>query len=91
MNIIKVKQEFLDQFVAGVRDHARNSMSEPGCVRYDVLRDIDDPQIICLYEVFKDEAAFKEHLTFDYYKAWMASSQHWRHGDNRIRRVLDYI
>lgn len=91
LNIIKVKQEFLEDFVTGVRDHASNSLTEPGCVRYEVLQDLDDPQTICLYEVFKDEAAFKEHLTHGYYNEWITSSKDWRHGENRIRHVLDYI
>lgn len=90
-NIIKVRLESLDEFVAGVRDHAANSRSEPGCVRYDVLRDVNDPQIICLYEVFKDEAAFEKHMTYPYYREWMRRSRDWRHSEDRVRRVLDYI
>jgi quinol monooxygenase YgiN len=56
-----------------------------------VLQDTSDPQIVCLYEVFRDEAAFREHLTYDHYKKWMEISKDWRHGENRIRHVLDYI
>ena len=90
-NIIKVKQENLDQFLAGVYQHARNSSAEPGCVRYEVLQDTGNPQIVCLYELFRDEAAFKEHQTYAYYKQWMESSREWRHSENRIRHVLGYI
>lgn len=91
LNIIKVKREHLAEFVAGVREHAENSRSEPGCARYDVLQDVDDPQTICLYEVFRDQAAFEEHLTYAYYEDWMRRSKDWRHSENRVRRVLDYI
>jgi autoinducer 2-degrading protein len=90
-NIIKVREEHLEKFLKGVYQHARNSSSEPGCVRYEVLQDVADPQTVCLYEVFRDEAAFKEHLTYDYYKEWMTNSKEWRHSENRIRHVLDYI
>lgn len=90
-NLITVKSEHLDEFVAGVREHARNSNAEPGCVRYDVLQDIDDPQVICLYEVFRDEDAFRMHLSRDYYRTWMQISKSWRVSENRIRHVLDYI
>jgi len=90
-NIIRVKQECLDKFVVGVREHARNSNAESGCVRYDVLQDKEDPHVICLYEVFQNENAFRKHLTYDYYKAWMERSKEWRHGEQRIRHVLDYI
>lgn len=91
LNIIKVKQECLDKFLVGVRVHAHNSSTETGCIRYDVLQDVDDPQTVCLYEVFRDETAFRQHLTYDYYKEWMASSKDWRHTEHRIRHVLDYI
>lgn len=90
-NIIKVKHECLEQFLNGVYRHARNSSAEPGCERYEVLQDTSDPQIVCLYEVFRDEAAFREHLTYDYYKEWMENSRNWRHSENRIRHVLDYV
>ena len=90
-NIIKVKQEHLDEFVTGVKQHARHSGAEPGCVRYEVLQDVSNPQIVCLYEVFIDESAFKEHQTYDYYKAWMENSREWRHSENRTRHVLDYL
>lgn len=91
LNIIRVRDEYLDEFVAGVREHARNSNTEPGCVRYDVLQDKADPRIVCLFEVFQHEDAFEEHLTREYYKAWMEASKEWRHSEQRIRHVLDYV
>jgi autoinducer 2-degrading protein len=90
-NRIKVKKEHLDEFLAGIREHARNSNSEPGCVRYDVLQDMDDPTFVFLYEAFTDEAAFRQHQTHDYYKRWMESSKDWRYVEGHIRHVLDYI
>ncbi len=90
-NRIKVKAEYLEDFLKNVRVHARNSSEEPGCVRYDVLQDTSDPQLVFLFEVFKDEAAFQSHLTYDFYKAWMEKSKTWRHSEERIRHVLDYI
>lgn len=40
---------------ASVRD-------EPGCLTFDVLRDRSDPDLIWLYEVYVDEAAFESHM-----------------------------
>lgn len=90
-SINRVRAEHLDEFLAGVREHARNSNREPGCERYEVLQGRDDPQIVCLYEVFEDEAAFARHQAADYYQDWMARSRDWRHGEERIRHVLDYV
>lgn len=90
-NIIRVKPEFLQTFVDNVYRHAENSSREPGCVRYEVMQDHSDAQVVCLYEVFRDEAAFNEHRTYDHYKHWMEISRDWREQENRIRHVLDYI
>jgi quinol monooxygenase YgiN len=56
LGIIKVKPEFLAVFIEHVRLHAGKSLAEPGCLRYDVLQDRDDPHTICLYEIFRSEA-----------------------------------
>jgi len=90
-NRIKVREDCLDKFITGVRLYARNSSAEPGCVRYEVLQDVADPQTVCLYEVFRDEAAFRQHLTYDYYKEWMDNSKDWLHSEDHIRHVLDYV
>ncbi len=90
-SINKVQVEHLDAFVRNVRLHAQKSNSEPGCIRYEVLADTSDPQIICLYEVFVDEAAFHAHIAAPYYVEWMQMSKQWRHGEQRIRHVLRFI
>lgn len=90
-NIIRVKEEHLEEFLKGVHKHARNSNSEPGCVRYEVLQDVVEPHVVCLYEVFEDESAFNAHREYPYYREWMDNSKNWRHSDQRIRHVLDYI
>lgn len=90
LNLISVKPGHLESFIEHVRKHAARSTAEPGCVRYDVLQDSEDPQVVCLYEVFDDEAAFRQHLEYDHYKEWMDRSRHWRQDEKRIRHVLDY-
>ena len=90
-SINKVKVDHLDAFVRNVRLHARQSNSEHGCVRYEVLEDTSDPQTICLYEVFVDEEAFTAHLATPYYAEWMQMSREWRHAEQRKRYVLDFV
>ena len=91
LNIIKVNPEHLNDFVVNVRKHAKNSLGEPGCLRYEVLQDTKDPQTICLYEVFRSEADLDKHREHDYYKHWMAISRDWRDASSSSRRVLDLI
>jgi quinol monooxygenase YgiN len=90
-SINKIKSEHLAEFVEQVRVHAINSNAEPGCVRYEVLQDVDDPETVCLHEVFRDEAAFAAHQDAGYYREWMERSRDWRHAERRIRHVLDYV
>ena len=91
INIIRVRREHQAEFLTAIREHARRSSAEPGCLRYDVLQDLDDPQVISLYEVFEDEAAFRAHLDYPHYRHWMSQSASWRHDERRIRHVLDFV
>ena len=91
LGIIRVKPEHLEEFVDNVRNHARHSLREPGCVRFDVLQDRNDPATICLYEVFRGEADLDRHRQQDYYKRWMEMSRDWREDAYYSRRVLDRI
>ncbi len=88
LNIIKVKPEHVKAFVENVRNHANNSLKEPGCLCFDVLQDIEDPQTICLYEVFRSEGDLEKHREQDYYKRWMTMSRDWRDASASSRRVL---
>lgn len=41
--------------------HAAESLAEPGCLQFDVNRDLGDPDSFLLYERYVDEAAFEAH------------------------------
>ena len=87
----KVLPERLQEYLDNVKRHARSSVAEPGCLRYEVLQDEDDPGTICLYEVFEDETAFHAHQATEHYKWWMELSREWRdHGALR-RHVMHYV
>ena len=88
VGIIKVREAYLDTFIEHVREHARRSLGEAGCLRFDVLQDESDPRTICLYEVFRSEADLETHRAQDYYGRWMAVSREWRESTASSRRVL---
>jgi autoinducer 2-degrading protein len=51
-----------DAFMAAMRVNAAASVrDEPGCLTFDVMRDRSDPDLLWLYEVYVDEAAFEAH------------------------------
>ena len=68
-----------DEIAAVLADHQTASRAEPGCVRFDVYRGLDDPERFVLVEQYVDEAAFAAHR----------QSQHFR--DNIDRRVALWL
>jgi len=44
------------------------SRSEPGCHRYDLHRDPDDPRVLFLYEQYDDETAFDAHCASEHFR-----------------------
>ena len=56
-----VEADNADAFRDRVLAHARNSLEEPGCLRFDVSRDQADTNRFLLYELYADETAFEAH------------------------------
>ena len=65
-----VKESFEGPFVEATLDNARNTRAEPGNVRFDVSRCIDEPTRFLLYEVYKTPEDFKAHQRTEHYLRW---------------------
>jgi len=75
---IDVKSEFTDRFIAAMLENARNSVThEPGCFRFDVVRDEQNRNRLYLYEVYKDKAAFDAHVKMPHYQVWRDTVKDW--------------
>jgi autoinducer 2-degrading protein len=74
---IQVKPENVDEFVAAMLENARGSRTEPGNLRYDLLRDDDDPNHFLLYEVYRDAEALEAHRTTPHFQKWAATVEPW--------------
>ena len=75
---IQVNPEFKDRFIEEIVLDARGSVSnEPGCLRFDVIQDGNDPNRIWLYEVYVDEAAFGEHTKAPHFIRWRDAVKDW--------------
>lgn len=72
---LRVKPGMVDQFVEAIGENSRASRrDEPGCLRFDVHRDVDDPNHFLLYELYADERAFTEaHRGAPHYQRWRAA------------------
>ena len=64
---IEPKPEKVEAFIELATYDARNSRQEPGCLRFDVIRQLDNPGRFCFYEVYKDEDAVKAHQATEHY------------------------
>ena len=69
--LTEVKEErHADELVELMTKAARDSCREPGCLRYDVLRDRHNPKSFLFYEVYASEEDFEHHKRLPHTKNW---------------------
>jgi (4S)-4-hydroxy-5-phosphonooxypentane-2,3-dione isomerase len=67
---VSVKPDSIDRFInATIRNH-RESVKEPGNLRFDFIQQADDPCKFMLYEAFESEQAVADHKNTSHYAAW---------------------
>src|SRR5580693_10677369 len=66
----RVRPERVEDFLAETRVNARESLAEPGVLRFDVIQDLADPARVVLTEVYRDEQAPAAHKLTAHYAAW---------------------
>ena len=66
---IQVKEGSKEQVLEALVPNARAAATtEPGCLRFDVIQDAGDPNLLWVYEIYVDEDAFNYHIQTDHYK-----------------------
>jgi len=84
---INIKPDHKEEFMASMMGDARGSNNdEPGCLRFDVLQDNEDPNQIHLYEVYQDEAAVEAHRNAPHFLKWREECKDWLATEN-VRRI----
>jgi autoinducer 2-degrading protein len=73
---LRVKPWMTAEFLRAMTANAAASLrDEPGCVRFDILRDNADPGRFVLYELYTDEDAFRsKHLAASHFAQWRAAA-----------------
>ena len=74
---IHVKPEFADDFIAASVENHRGTRAEPGNLRFDLVRRVDDPAVFLLYEVYESEDAVAAHKDTAHYLAWRETVADW--------------
>ena len=67
---IHVKADQVDAFIAATLENARNSVLEPGIVRFDLVQQDDDPTRFLLIEIYRSADAPARHKETAHYAAW---------------------
>lgn len=60
------------QFLAAMDTNARASRAEPGCLGFEVIEDLDDPDRFVLYETYVDDAAIEAHRETSHFAQWQS-------------------
>ncbi len=67
---VHVKPECVEAFKQATVENARNSVKEPGIVRFDVVQQQDDPTRFVLFEVYRTENDHALHKQTAHYARW---------------------
>ncbi len=82
---IHVQPEHVDAFIELTRRNHEGSVLEPGNIRFDVLRSVEDPTRFVLYEWYATDEAALAHRETPHFAAWLAAVPGWlvepRHAD----------
>jgi autoinducer 2-degrading protein len=67
---VHVRPEFVDAFKQATIENARNSVTEPGIARFDVVQQQDDPTRFVLVEVYRTPDDPAKHKETRHYQTW---------------------
>jgi quinol monooxygenase YgiN len=67
---VHVKPDSVDAFSAATLENARNSVQEPGILRFDVVQQDDDPTRFRLIEIYRTPQDPALHKETAHYAAW---------------------
>lgn len=63
---LKVKAGYADAFIERAREVVECTRAEEGCLRYDLVRDVLDPDAFYFFEEYRDDATFAAHREMPY-------------------------
>lgn len=78
---VEVRPGQEEAFETATKENHRGSILEPGVLRFDVLKDAENPGRYYLYEAYRDEEATAAHKETDHYKRWKREVAEYMAGD----------
>ena len=74
---VKVKPEYIQDFIKATQLNHQHSIQEPENRRFDFLQDPEDESQFILYEAYQTEAGAKAHKQTPHYLTWRATVADW--------------
>ena len=75
---IHMKAEFREQFIKEMwADAIGSEKKEPGCLMFNITHDNADPNILYLFEVYKDDKAVEAHKKAPHFVKWLETTKNW--------------
>ena len=74
---IWVKENYAEDFLAATIENHKHSVKEPGNLRFDIMRDAEDPYKYVLYEAYESEEAVRAHKDMAHYLKWRDTVADW--------------
>jgi len=66
-----IRDEHVEEFKEATIQNAEASRREAGCVRFDIIQQIDDPTQFTFIEMFKSRGDGARHLETGHFKKWL--------------------
>ena len=80
-----VRADRREDFIAAALQDARGSLAdEPGCLRFDLVADRDDPLLFHLNEAYADEAAVDLHRAGENFQRFIEAVSEYAEGPTRL-------
>jgi len=67
---VYVLEDHIDDFIKATIENHKNSVKEPGNLRFDVLQSVNNPAEFTLYEAYDSDGAAAAHRETGHYKVW---------------------
>lgn len=74
---VYVKKEHIEEFIEATIENHRNSIKEPGNLRFDVLQSIQNPAEFTLYEAYRTDEDAAAHKNTPHYAVWRDKVAPW--------------
>jgi autoinducer 2-degrading protein len=72
-----VAEDHIRDFILATIENHKESVKEPGNLRFDILCDVTDPSKFVLYEAYESEEASAAHKNTPHYLAWRDTVAGW--------------